>query len=797
VPQVDPTSHQEKGLPFNLRSCALGTALFAIGAGIMPSAAAAQAPMQDVQFHITAQSLSGALHEFAAQSGIHVRLDEALVQNQTSSGLEGRYSPDEALQKLLAAAGLMAVHIDATSVAVQHEALRDIGSVTAPVHSNYIVTDPGLGKYTKPLLDTPQTITAVSSQVLKDQNATTLHDALRNVSGISLAAGEGGSQGDSLTIRGFDAKDDFYLDGMRDFGNYYRDPFNLDHVEVIMGPSTMLLGHGQGGGIVNQVSKAPENYNENELTVSAGTDGTTRAVIDSNHAFNEHTAVRVNAMTDYSGVAGRAITNTKRWGFAPSVTFGLGTSTRTTLSLYTQSDNGVPDYGFPYVNDRPATVNRSNFYGFANYDHLRDGITIMTARVDHDYSPELTLHSQTRYATYERSFVADNATAPTPQPAPGTAQSAVTVPRAQHARDGHETFLTNQTYFINHVKTGKIAHTLLYGADVSRETSQETSFRATGIPSTNLANPTPNQPFSATTLLASSSNHVTADTLGIYFADSVDLTEKWNLNGGLRFDSFGTQNNETVGGTSAQQNVKKLSPQGSIVYKPQKNGSIYLSYNNSFQPSADALSLTSAQVVAPADTSTVELGSKWDLAHKKINVTASVFNSILNDAHINQPDGTVLPVGKERINGFQTQVQGNISRRFHVTGGYTLLESRVLSYALSTQPTATGSSVPNAPTGSATFWSTYELPRMEFGLGATGVSQRQASIGVDVNTGQPILVPGYIRVDGSAKYRLNKRASLQLNAYNLLDKYYYDELHPDHVVPGAGRTVLASYNLKF
>jgi len=775
---------------------ALAVGLLVWATGARGTLAAEDAPPALVQperrtqrFDIARQPLGAAVADFTRRTGIAVRVSSGALDGWTANPVAGAFTPIAALRLLIGGAPFVATALDSQTIAIDAAGTpRTIGAVGVNA-SPYVTTRAGIGKYTQPLVDTPQTIVEIPARVIAEQNATTLHDVLRNVSGISLAAGEGGSQGDSLTIRGFDAKDDFYLDGMRDFGNYYRDPFNLERVEVIMGPASMLLGHGEGGGIVNQVSKAPALASFDDLALSGGTDGLGRLTIDDNDQLGSTAAFRINALAETTHTADRDVTRSKRLGVAPSIAFGLGTPNRLTLSFFGQTDDAIPDYGVPYIHDRPANVPRANFYGFADGDRLDDDIAIGTIAFDHDFSSTFTVHSQLRIASYERAFGASNAVTPSPQPLPGTPLADITVARTQHSRNGNESFLQSQTYLTRQIGSGAFAQTVMFGYEATRETSHETSNTVSGLPSTNLLDPNPDQPFTFRSIAAKTDNHVAADTLAFFGADSLHLGNHVEFDAGLRFDTFDAQNTEYVSRTTAAQDVRKLSPQAALVYKPVTALSYYVAYDTSFQPSADALSLTTAQIVAPASNTTFEAGTKWSVAGGRMSVTAAAFNSILHNAHITEPDGSVLPVGTERSNGVQTQLQGDLAPRWRVTAGYTLLETRVLSYVLATQPGVVGTRIPNAPTGSANLWTTYTFPRLQIGLGASGLSQRQASIGVDTATGQPILVPGYVRVDGELTYRLSRKLVLQLNGYNLLDTLYYDEVHPDHVVPGAGRSV--------
>jgi catecholate siderophore receptor len=237
--------------------------------------------------------------------------------------------------------------------------------------------------------------------VIQEQGSTTLRDTLRNVAGISLAAGEGGAQGDNLTIRGFTARNDLFIDGMRDFGSYYRDPFDTEEVEVLQGPSSVTFGRGSTGGVVNQASKTPELNHFMNVGLDFGTDNTRRATIDLDlplPSLGSGSAFRLNAMGDIGDVAGRDVAENRRDGFAPSLVFGLGTPTRITLSYLHENADDVPDYGLPWLFNGAAPVNRVNYYGLADANFLRTDDDIATAKVEHDVNSHLTLRDQLRYA---------------------------------------------------------------------------------------------------------------------------------------------------------------------------------------------------------------------------------------------------------------------------------------------------------------------------------------------------------------------------------------------------------------
>jgi catecholate siderophore receptor len=341
-------------------------------------------------------------------------------------------------------------------------------SVEGAGANSYKADQPSLPKLTEPLLNTPQSIDVVPRQVLDDQGVTTMRDALRNVPGISLAAGEAGAQGDSLTIRGFTARNDIYLDGMRDFGSYYRDPFYLEGIQVLKGPSSILFGKGSTGGVVEQDSKVPSLTPFVAGTAVFGTDLTRRLTADVNQPLNDTAALRLNLMAQDGNVVDRDVARNTRFGLAPSLALGLGTPTRLTLTYLHQTEYDIPDYGLPWLFEAvPGTVNaiarpaplsltQSNYYGFEQGNYLRTNADVATAKIEHDLDRNWTVSDQFRFAHYVRQFditepqlyTAASATTPgsTGVPlliTPGTPLSSLLVSRNQLYGHSLETYLVN------------------------------------------------------------------------------------------------------------------------------------------------------------------------------------------------------------------------------------------------------------------------------------------------------------------------------------------------------------------
>lgn len=690
------------------------------------------------------------------------------------------------------------------------------GQPSAGAGTDYNADRSSLTKLTEPLRDTPQTVTIVPQQLMEDQGVTTLRDALRNVTGISLNAGEASRQGDSLTIRGFTASNDFYLDGMNDFGSYYRDPFNLEQVEVLTGPSSVLFGRGSTGGVVNQVSKTPFLGSLTAGTVSLGTDLTKRVTADVNTpvpALGSGAAFRINLMADNSDVARRDDAENSRFGIAPSLSFGLGTDTRTTLSYFHQTEYDVPDYGVPWLDQagssvaKPAPVSPNNFYGFANSDYLRTNADVVTGKVEHDVNDWLTIRDQLRYANYLRDYritepiiSSTNSTTAELVPA-GTPLSSLTVYRNEIAGSSAETFLENQADLTAKFHTGFVDHTLVTGIELGRQTSDPTRYTYSGVPETSLVSPTPDQAFSGTATLTSEVG-TTAYTQGVYAIDTAKFGEHWDLIGAVRFDRFDASTHQNVANGASQpifsfEHVDQMpSYRAAIVYKPAHNGSLYAEYGTSFDPSAETLSLTTATgPLPPVKNRTYEAGSKWDLFDERLSLNGSVFRIEQYNARETDPTNSlnVVLAGDIVVDGFSLGGSGHLTDRWQVFTGYTYLDGEVVSSPFSDK----GNRPANTPRNTFTLWSTYDVTsRLQVGGGPTFVADRFASSFVDSN-GERRVAPGYWTGQAMVKYRVTDAVDAQLNVYNITNSTYYDQIHPQHVVPAEGRTALLTMSFKY
>src|SRR5215472_4758360 len=708
--------------------------------------------------------------------------------------------------------------------------------------SGYKADQSSLGKLTEPLLNTPFTVETVTRQLMDDQGVTTLRDALRNVPGISLASGEGSSQGDSLTIRGFTALNDIFLDGMRDFGSYYRDPFYLQNIQVLKGPASILFGRGSTGGIVEQDSKLPTLTPFANGTLMFGTDQTKRLTADVNQPLpdlGEGAALRLNVMANQNGIADRDVVQYNRFGIGPALVMGLGTPTRFTFTYLHLSEYDHPDYGLPWLYSAsagqpsaisrppPLSLTQSNYYGFEHGYFLRTNVDVPTIKIEHDFNDSFTLTDQLRYGHYSRQF---NITEPqnytlastlTPgatgilmlQP-PGTPFGNIVISRNQLVGSSVETYLDNQLDATVRFNTGFVGHTLRAGIEVGRETSDPIRYSTIGPYSlTSLLFPNPSDTYNAI-FFQSSDTTTTATSQAVYGLDTITFNPQWKLMAGLRYDRFKPNFTQvafpnpvtgviTTPGASFNQINGFVSWRGALIYKPLPNGSIYVDGGNSFNPSAEALSLSLAtSPLPPVINTTAEMGTKWELLDGGLSINGSLFRTVQQNVREPDPNNPLFNIlaGTAVAKGVELIETGYITPVWEIVASYAYTFSEITKSPVVGPTSDLGNQLANVPRHTANLWTTYKLPiKLEVGAGLNVVSSRFAASTPVLVGGVPFLkeAPGYWTTGVMARYPLTEHVSLQLNLNNLTNNQFYDLLHPAHVVPGAGRTAWLTLNFTY
>lgn len=675
---------------------------------------------------------------------------------------------------------------------------------------NYKPEKMASSKYTEPLRDVPQTVTVIPQAVIESQGATTLRDVLKNTPGISMQAGEGGTPaGDQMTIRGFSARTDIFIDGVRDFGGYARDPFNVGQVEVVKGPSSSYMGRGSTGGSINMVSKEPGEDVIREGSVGFGTDEYQRYTLDMNQPLDEigleGMAVRVNAMLHEADVAERDEVNNGRWGVAPSIAFGLGSPTRVTLSYFRLEQDNQPDYGIPWVpgtngalpayQNAPAPVPFSNYYGLVNRDYELVDTNLATFKLEHDFNDSISLRNLFRYGrTYRDSLIT----------APRFFSDAGTDMRRTDwkTRDQIDSVWDNQTDLTLKFDTGSVGHTLVTGVEFIREKQENYTHGLTdGGLNTDLYNPDPYQPWNGVSFRTGAKTEVTSESAALYVIDTLKLTDQWELVAGGRWDRFDTGvDSVAVNGviTPLQRVDGTFSWRTGVIYKPIEEGSIYAAYGTSFNPAAEGLALSSAATnaaninIEPEKNKSWEFGTKWDILNNRLSLSAALFRTTKANARTedpSNPNDTIVLQGEQQVEGFELGAAGRITDEWSVYAGYTFLSSEILS---SLNQAEIGNQLGNTPEHSLNLWTTYEFPwNLELGGGVQYIDDRFNSNN-NLRT-----APEYWLWDAVLTYHVNENVDVRLNVNNVTDEEYIGSVGGGHFIPGAGRSASVTTSFKF
>jgi catecholate siderophore receptor len=659
----------------------------------------------------------------------------------------------------------------------------------------YVPPESSLSRIPVPLQDVPQSITVVPQRLMQERAASSFQDALRSVPGISFQAGEGGVQGNNLTLRGYNARNDLFLDGVRDQGSYFRDIFNIESIEVLKGPSSQYFGRGSTGGAINQVSKVPQLTPSYGGNFGLGNGNYLRGTADINQPITPTIALRVNLMAHKDDIVGRDIAQQERLGFAPSISFGLGTPTQLNLSYLVQDEDNIPDYGVPYQAGnpgKPARVNRDNFYGFDHEDYERTLLNLGTLRLDHRFNDIFSLRNTLRFSHNDREH---EVTAPRFNAAtPGFFN------RNRPKRDLTETILSNQTDLTTKFDTVDLQHTLVTGIEFSRESLDRTNYAFTGVPQANATNPNPHDSTAGISQRVSARSDGKAYGFGIFSADQIKLNEYFDVVGGVRWDYFGTDFDNTdidAANVSTRSDLgrtdKMWSYRGGLIFHPTPFQGYYFSYATAFNPSAEAIQLAANNEGTPPEKNeTFELGTKLQFFNGALSLQGAIFRINKTDARVDDPDsptGQLVLEGKQRVQGFEVGIAGRLLPDLNIFGGYTYLDSEFID---SPDPNIEGNKLLNVPEHSATLWATYDfLEKWQIGGGPTYVSSRYNNAPNDAR------IEGHVLWDATIAYQLTKNVQLRLNGINLTNDLYYSNISGGHVVPGNGRTFILSTSFKF
>ncbi len=645
-------------------------------------------------------------------------------------------------------------------------------------------------KIEAPLRDIPQTVNVVPQSVLRDQGARSMQDVMKAIPGVGLSHGDG--QRDQVTIRSFSAISDQFIDGLRDDALYFRDLSNIEQVEVVKGPASVLYGRGSSGGLINRITKKP-GIDRNEVTLQVGSWNQRRGEFDLAHTFNDKSlAIRLTGAVERAD-GYRDQQFLEREALAPSVAIKLGDDTRLLIQGEYLSDRRVTDFGIPAYRGRPVDVAPGTYFGAANareVDYSQADVSAFGFTLDHRFNSEWSFRNAFR--AYDYSLDRNNTLVGSVNEAARTASLNRSNVRRQE--DGY----FNQTELTQKVTLAGMQHQLLYGIEIGKQNKDQVFRTQNNVATVSLFNPVlPVLPLRVTAAPSTDNRGIMTVTSG-YVQDLATLSEHWKALVGMRYDRFEQETRERrPGQRDVERTDSAWSPRAGLVFQPNLSQSYYVSYSKSFQPSAEgfALAANNAQI-APEETTNHEVGAKFDFLDGMASATASLFRvERTNIKTTNPATNTLVPLGVQRTQGAELSFTGDLTHGWQIWSGYAWLDAEMVSsVAIDAGQPVQGKRPTLTPKQSANLWLTKALGQ-GFGAGAglNYVGERFA------NPGNTVILPGYTTVDAMGYYR-TKGFDVQLNVMNLFDRQYIVSGHgssPNLNLPGAPRSVQLTLRYAF
>ncbi|MDO8414583.1 MAG: catecholate siderophore receptor Fiu [Agitococcus sp.] len=711
-------------------------------------------------------------------------------------------------------------------------------------------------KITQPLVDTPKTIQVVKKEMLQEQGAISLTDALRNTPGITMQLGENGNTaaGDTFQMRGFSTQASTFVDGVRDLGAVTRDVFSVEQVEVIKGAAGADIGRGASSGYINLVSKLPTLEDAHEVMLSLGTEEKKRLTVDVNNKVDDSSALRLNVMVQEANAAERHVVNTQGVAIAPAFAFGLDTPTRVYIYSQHVRQNNVPDGGIPTIGmegfynanatiKAGAKVSAENFYG-SKQDYEKVEADMFTIKVEHELNANTTIRNITRYGQthIDRVLTGVNALSV------NATTKAIEVARTRQRLDQTNDILANQTTLNTAFNTAAIKHDVVLGLELLSE-SQLTLGTTTGSTTgtsattvvlngqtlpvyaslTNVYLPNANDALLVPYLTGADTDGKTTTT-ALYAFDTLTLTEALKLNFGVRVDRYSTTTKVgtlVTGGTGgnlashagykvgdvAQSELEDsdtlISWNAGVVFKPTTSSSLYAALANSETPPGGANFVLSATAgnqanaaLDPQKTTTAELGAKWELLNQRLNVSAAVYRTE-NEGQTTQDSlGVVSQEAKTRVDGVELAAVGQLTNFWQLSAGIGFMDSEQLdqrSRNATTGIVTVTDAVRWTPDVTASLWTSYTLDKLTLGGGARYVAEQKRVVTANSNLAVENMpaIPAYMVADIMAAYKVSKNATVRLNVYNLFNEDYISTLNNSGARATLGAPLAATLTAQF
>ena len=650
-----------------------------------------------------------------------------------------------------------------------------------------------------PLRDVPQSVTVMTQEAIRDLSMQSMQDVLRYVPGTGYSQGE--NNRDNPVLRGQNTNASLFVDGVRDDAQYFRDLYNIDRVETLLGPSAMIFGRGGAGGVVNRVTRQADWTELRELRVQGGSYGNARISGDINQPLGDHASFRMMGMYETADSFRNGV-HLRRTGLNPTLTLRDGNATTLRLSYENFRDERTADRGIPSLRGAPLPTGVGSFFGDPRLSTTHANVNAVNAFVEHNFENNLTLRNQFRFASYDKQYQNVYAS--------GAVTAAGTVPLGAYNNSQKRDNFYNQTDLVGRVQTGPFSHQLLAGMELGRQVTD--NLRNTGYFNALGANATTfNAPVFAPTIstpivfrpsATDANNHGVADTFALYLQDQVQLLPQLQLIAGIRYENFNTNftNNRTGDRFLVSDSV--FSPRLGLVYKPVEPLSLYVSTSTSYLPRAgeQLASLTLANsALKPEQFTNHELGAKWDL-RPELSLTAALYQLNRTNIAVTDPANVAraILIDGTRTRGFELGVRGRVTEAWSVMGGYTYAESELLADQSAT--IRKGNTAPFVSRNVISLWNRYDfapqfgsyIPRLGLGLGVIHQSSYFAA------ADNAVRIPSFTRLDAAAFWDINPQYRAQLNIENLNRARYYPVAdNNNNISPGAPFAVRAALTVRF
>ena len=636
-----------------------------------------------------------------------------------------------------------------------------------------------------PIIDVPQTLSIVTDEDIRKQGFRELGDIVRYTPGVNTSQGEG--HRDSIVFRGVRSTADFYLDGVRDDVQYYRSLYNLEQVEILRGPNALLFGRGGTGGIINRVTKkAVLGDAFGSFDMGADTFGAFDFAVDYNVQTGENSALRINFHSD-TLENHRDYYDGDRYGFNPTLRVQLSPQTTLDLSYEHADHERFIDRGVPTLNGEPVEAFEEIVFGDTDTNLTTLRADIYRANISHEFSDTQKGNFVIQYSDFAKMYKNYYA----------SGYSGGNTFTADGYKDPTErTNLIISGNVVNEFQTGSVKHTLLVGAeiiDTENENFRYNTFFITTEDDNEVFNITRPINFGVNAAGVRTYNDFTADlksktasdieVTSFYIQDQIDVSDNFKIMLGGRFDNFDITVRDIKNGTSETREDEEVSPRAGLIFKPQENLSLYVSYSESFLPRSGeqfkSLSSSSARLDPDVFEST-EIGVKWDI-RDNLSFTVSYFDSEQTQAVRDSDTGENSEIVGLQVDGIELELKGQVSDKLYLALGYSDLDGE----------TGKGGEPREIPEQTASLWATYQV-NDNFGLGFGITHQGESNI---KNDKPGLILPDYTRVDFAAYYNISEDLSLQLNVENITDELYFPHSHSTHQA-SVGEPLNARFSLR-